>query len=133
MTLIPQAGWHSMRPLLSVHALKSQPSLFTSANSSGFQRPVMILLDRSADVGVMMQHAWSYCCLCHDVLELRLNKLTLHEPQEAGGRPRTIDLNSSDAFWTSHMGAAFQSVAADVDQVRPRDACMHAHACVQVT
>ena len=65
-----------------------------------------------------VQHAWSYAALCHDLLDLRLNRVTTHEAPNDGGpkRPKTYDLNATDAFWTEHMGAAFQSVASDVDK-----------------
>jgi hypothetical protein len=62
-------------------------------------------------VGVMLQHAWSYCALCHDLLEMRLNKVTILEKKETGSsRPLTYDLHAGDTFWVEHMGAAFQTV-----------------------
>ena len=55
---------------------------------------------------------------CHDLLGLTLNRVTIQEIPSEGApkRPKTYDLHSSDAFWTEHMGAAFQTVASDVDR-----------------
>jgi hypothetical protein len=67
----------------------------------------------------MVQHAWVYCALCHDLLGLNLNRVTTHEASGDGGGPpkaKTYDLNAGDAFWSSHMGSAFQTVASDVDK-----------------
>jgi len=77
-----------------------------------------VLSERALDFSAMIQHAWSYCGLCHDLLDLRLNRVTIHEAASDGGpkRPKTYDLHSADPFWTEHMGAAFQSVASDVDR-----------------
>ena len=97
--------------------LKAHSSLFAESQSAGFQRPLLVLLERSTDLGVMMQHAWSYCALCHDVLEMRLNRVAIKEEQEGGKtKQATYDLHQGDAFWAEHMGAAFQTVASDVDR-----------------
>ena len=98
--------------------LKAHPALFSEGQASGFQRPLLVLAERSLDFSTMIQHAWSYCALCHDLLDLRLNRVTIQETPTDGGpkKPKTYDLHASDSFWTEHMGAAFQSVASDVDR-----------------
>eukprot|EP00964_Phaeocystis_antarctica_P045545 scaffold26227_cov42-Phaeocystis_antarctica.AAC.1 len=61
-----------------------------------------------------MQHAWSYCALCHDLLGMQLNRVSIdEEAPEGGGKPRqaTYDLHQGDPFWVGHIGAAFQTVA----------------------
>lgn len=104
--------------------LRAHPQLFSEGASSGFQRPLLVLCERSLDVSAMVQHAWSYSALCHDLLDLKLNRITiLQEPSaaESGGggggpkRPKSYDLDATDAFWSEHMGSAFQTVASDVD------------------
>ena len=59
-----------------------------------------------------VQHAWSYCALCHDLLDFKLNRVTIHEVAADGDaqqpRKKTYDLDSDDAFWTEHMASAFQ-------------------------
>ena len=92
--------------------------LFSESHSSGYQRPLLVLFDRAADLGTMVQHCWSYCALCHDVLGMRLNRLTIDEKGEGGAgaaTKKTYDLQPSDAFWADHMEEPFQTVASDVD------------------
>ena len=97
--------------------LRAHPQLFSEGQASGFQRPLLVLCERSLDLSAMIQHAWSYCGLCHDLLDLKLNRVTIHEAASDGGpkRPKTYDLDAADGFWKEHMGAAFQTVASDVD------------------
>jgi len=101
-----------------LHAqLRSHTSLFSGAAAASLQRPLLLLVDRSEDVGAMLQHGWSYSSLAHDLLGLRLNRVSLSEAVDGGGsRARSYDLHESDAFWTEHMGSAFQVVASDVDE-----------------
>jgi len=97
--------------------LKAHPALF-SDGQSGFQRPLLVVMERSADLSVMVQHAWSYCALCHDLLDLKLNRVTIQEANDAGGPPstKTYDLHAGDTFWARHIGSAFPTVAEDVDR-----------------
>ena len=96
-------------------AHQAHSGLFADAQSgAGFQRPLLVLMERSADLGVMMQHAWSYSGLCHDLLGMKLNRVSIdEEAPEGGGKPRqaTYDLHQGDPFWVGHIGAAFQTVA----------------------
>ena len=65
----------------------------------------------------MVQHAWSYCALCHDLLGMKLNRVSIDEESEGGGKPRQATyLHQGDPFWVGHIGAAFQAVASDVDR-----------------
>jgi hypothetical protein len=47
-------------------------NLFTSdglrAGHVNFQRPVMIIVDRSMDLATMLHHTWTYQALVHDTL-----------------------------------------------------------------
>ena len=98
--------------------LKAHPQLFSEGQATGFQRPLLVIADRAADLSVMLQHCWTYAPLCHDLLGLRLNKVKLTEPPADGGAPKdvTYDLNGSDGFWAEHMGAAFQEIGPDVER-----------------
>jgi hypothetical protein len=99
-----------------LHAqLRSHATLFGGGASGALQRPLLLLVDRTEDLSVMLQHGWSYCALCHDLLGMRLNRLTVNESVEGGGvRARSYDLHESDAFWAEHIGSAFQVVATQV-------------------
>ncbi|KAL1523538.1 hypothetical protein AB1Y20_018475 [Prymnesium parvum] len=94
--------------------LREHPALF--AEGGALVRPLLLLADRSLDVAAMLQHSWSYAALCHDLLDMHLNKVSIVEKTDQGPRQRTYDLQRSDSFWSEHMGAAFQLVAADVDK-----------------
>ena len=65
--------------------LRAHPQLFSEGQTSGFQRPLLVLCERSLDLSAMIQHAWSYCGLCHDLLDLKLNRVTIHEAASEGG------------------------------------------------
>jgi len=41
------------------------------------RNPVLILLDRTMDMATALHHPWTYQALVHDVLDLRLNRVTL--------------------------------------------------------
>ena len=43
--------------------------------SSSVQRPLLCLFDRNFDLTAMLQHAWTYQPLVHDVLNMRLNRV----------------------------------------------------------
>ncbi|KAJ1620374.1 Sec1-like protein [Pavlovales sp. CCMP2436] len=99
-------------------ALQSGANFFADGgSSSGFQRPVLILTERSADMGVVLQHPWSYRALCHDILGMRLNRLTCADSAEEGGKKQThtYNLERSDAFWQAQAGSPFPAVAEAVD------------------
>jgi len=98
--------------------LKAHPHLFSEGQATGFQRPLLVIADRAADLSVMLQHCWTYAPLCHDLLGLRLNKVRLSETPADGGAPKeaTYDLNGADSFWSEHMGSAFQEIGPDVER-----------------
>jgi len=87
------------------------PQAYRDAMS--FQRPVLVLVDRSADMATPLHHPWTYQALCGDLLPLSLNRLTLQ-----GSKParQEYDLGPDDTFWSSHKDSAFPVVAAAVEQ-----------------
>ena len=121
-------------------AVRSRSGPFSSeggAAAGTLQRPLLAILDRSIDAGALLQHAWSYCALCHDLLDVRLNRVAIPEPSPDGGgsRIRPYDLHATDTFWAEHKGSAFQTVASEVSATwraartfAPRNAslCLHA-------
>lgn len=90
----------------------------------GFQRPLLVILDRNQDMATPLHHTWTYQALAHDVLDLQLNRVTLEEtvekPGHAGARPRkrikTFDLSSTDKFWVQYKGSPFPTVAEAVQE-----------------
>jgi len=83
-------------------------------------QPVLIILDRTVDLAVMLRHAWTYQALASDVLDVRLNRVRVAAPGDAGGLTsmsagaptRTYDLDvARDEFWATNAGAPFPAVA----------------------
>eukprot|EP00117_Sycon_ciliatum_P018072 scpid60804/ scgid5571/ Sec1 family domain-containing protein 1; SLY1 homolog; Syntaxin-binding protein 1-like 2 len=99
-------------------------SLFTGDTAAGqfsFQRPLLILLDRSLDLATPLHHSWTYQALIHDLMELSLNRVTVRssgpEATTAGAAAssgKAYDLSSTDQFWQQHRGSAFPTVADSV-------------------
>ncbi|XP_022669028.1 sec1 family domain-containing protein 1-like isoform X1 [Varroa destructor] len=90
-----------------------------------FQRPLLVILDRSMDMATPLHHTWTYQALTHDVLDYKLNRVTLEEAVGPPGhltgtkprvKTRTYDLNVSDKFWQQHKGSPFPTVAEAVQE-----------------
>ena len=109
------------------HILNSKDNLFSTQaqNTSGrpvlsSSRPVMIIVDRSVDLVPMLSHSWTYQSLVHDVLKMRLNRITVETPIDEsnparGSMKKAYDLTSNDFFWTRNAGVPFPQVAEDID------------------
>ncbi|KAL4995666.1 Sec1-like protein [Aspergillus recurvatus] len=106
------------------HILNSKDNLF-SANKKTTpgvpsSRPVLIIVDRSVDLVPMLSHSWTYQSLVQDVLQMRLNRITVETPLDesnpaAGTTKKAYDLGSNDFFWKRNAGAPFPHVAEDID------------------
>ncbi|XP_015588870.1 protein sly1 homolog [Cephus cinctus] len=87
-----------------------------------FQRPLLIVLDRSIDMATPLHHTWTYQALAHDVLELALNRLVVEESagrSPAGGarsKTRACELDNRDRFWSQHKGSPFPLVAEAIQE-----------------
>ena len=111
------------------HILNSKDNLFsgsgpsqrsTSSTSAASSRPVLIILDRSVDLIPMLSHSWTYQSLVHDVLRMRLNRITVETPRDEndlskGSTKKAYDLNANDFFWARNAGMPFPQVAEDID------------------
>lgn len=106
------------------HILNSKENLFsnarTPAGSTPQSRPVLILLDRNVDLIPMLSHSWTYQSLVHDVLNMKLNRITIETPIDEnnpakGKSKKAYDLNASDFFWAKNAGVPFPQVAEDID------------------
>jgi len=77
------------------------------------QRPLLCILARDVDLSTMLHHTWTYQAMTHDLFGLRLNKLTVPvegTDSSAPPKPKSYDVDESDAFWLQHAGAAFPDV-----------------------
>lgn len=104
------------------HILNSKDNLFSNSRSSTTptSRPVLILLDRNVDLTPMLSHSWTYQSLVHDVLNMKLNRITIEalidENAPAKGKSRkAYDLTTNDFFWAKNAGVPFPQVAEDID------------------
>ena len=100
------------------------PSQGFQAGNLSFHRPLLIIVDRNTDLATPLHHPWTYQALCHDLLGMSLNRITLSSSasEEQGGvKPKRgdvkeYDLGPDDAFWIFHKASPFPNVAAAVEQ-----------------
>lgn len=109
------------------HILNSKDNLFSApsnrpSTSSGTpsSRPVLVILDRNVDLIPMLSHSWTYQSLVHDVLNMKLNRITVETPVDEenpakGSTKKAYDLTSNDFFWTKNASVPFPQVAEDID------------------
>ncbi|KAI0197483.1 snare docking complex subunit [Astrocystis sublimbata] len=106
------------------HILNSKDNLFNArpASSAGTpaSRPVLIILDRNVDLNPMLSHSWTYQSLVHDVLNMKLNRITIETPVDEdnpakGVTKKGYDLTSADFFWEKNAALPFPQVAEDID------------------
>ncbi|KAJ6014746.1 Sec1-like protein [Penicillium herquei] len=103
------------------HILNSKDNLFSGKQRAlpgvPSSRPVLIIMDRNVDLVPMLSHSWTYQSLVQDVLQMRLNRITLdaNEQDSGKGGSKSYDLNSNDFFWQRNAGAPFPQVAEDID------------------
>ncbi|KAH7025786.1 Sec1-like protein [Microdochium trichocladiopsis] len=105
---------------------KGNDNLFSSSNrpsssaAAPASRPVLIILDRNVDLNPMLSHSWTYQSLVHDVLNMKLNRITIETPIDEenpakGSTKKGYDLTATDFFWEKNAGVPFPQVAEDID------------------
>ncbi|GKV24187.1 hypothetical protein SLEP1_g33827 [Rubroshorea leprosula] len=94
--------------------LFSKNNLFSEGGNfvSSFQRPILCIFDRNFELSVGIQHDFRYRPLVHDVLGLKLNRLSV--PGEKGGT-KSYELDSSDPFWAANGSLEFPEVAVEIE------------------
>ncbi|KNG44856.1 snare docking complex subunit [Stemphylium lycopersici] len=98
------------------HVLNSKENLFASSTAS---RPVLIIIDRNADLNPMFSHSWIYQSLVYDVCKFHLNKIEVTVPNdknkpESGTKKQSYDLAATDYFWNRNASQPFPNVAEEV-------------------
>jgi hypothetical protein len=65
----------------------------------------------------MISHGWTYQALVSDCLSLKLNRVTVPQPEGAlgSGKKKAYDLDSKDFFWAKNAPNPFPQVAEDID------------------
>ncbi|OJJ60464.1 hypothetical protein ASPSYDRAFT_42202 [Aspergillus sydowii CBS 593.65] len=106
------------------HILNSKDNLFSTNKKSTpgvpSARPVLVIVDRNVDLVPMLSHSWTYQSLVQDVLQMRLNRITVETPlnesnPSSGTTKKAYDLGSNDFFWKRNAGAPFPQVAEEID------------------
>lgn len=94
--------------------LLSKNNLFAEGGGfmSSFQRPVLCIFDRNFELSVGIQHDFRYRPLVHDILGLKLNRLSVQG--EKGGM-KSYELDSSDPFWLANGSLEFPEVAVEIE------------------
>ncbi|PPD98419.1 hypothetical protein GOBAR_DD04547 [Gossypium barbadense] len=94
--------------------LLSKNNLFSESGSfaSSFQRPILCMFDRNFELSAAIQHDFRYRPLVHDILRLKLNRLSV--PGEKG-RMKSYELDRSDPFWMANGSLEFPEVAVEIE------------------
>lgn len=109
--------------------IAEHPTLLRS--KSGHARPLLVILDRNADLITPFQHASTYQALIDDVLTHKANRVEFVVTQDAGGKrpkqiPKKFDLDpDEDPFYSAHkfqpFPEAIESNGVDLQQVTERE------------
>lgn len=102
---------------IRTHLLNTKGGSTSSSGASvrdSLQRPLLLLLDRTHDLGSPLRHTSTYNALVHDILGMRLNRVAIPEPSSPGGT-RTYDIDMRDSFWRANANQPFPTVAENVD------------------
>jgi hypothetical protein len=95
----------------------SDPSILLSSSHSSSsdpshaQRPLLIVLDRDADLTPLVGHGWSYAALMTDLLGMNLNKVSLPKEQ------KIYDIDVGEKFWKKHSHLPFPEAATKVNEL----------------
>lgn len=88
--------------------VKSRNQLGITLSTKSYERPLMVILDRSIDIGSMIQHSWNYQPLLHDVFGINYNKVSI----TTGSQKRsTFELDSRDRIYREIMSMPLSEVA----------------------
>lgn len=72
-------------------------------------------MDRNIDLVPMLSHSWTYQALVSDVLDMKLNRVTVSSPENGRLTQKSYDIDSKDFFWAKNAGNPFPAVAEDID------------------
>ena len=92
------------------HVLNNRQN-YTPNHTTQYQRPVLVILDRTVDLVSMVSHSWTYQALVHDLCDLHLNRITLTADNE---KRKAYDLDTHDFFWANNANTVFPSVAENI-------------------
>lgn len=109
-------------------------------NKSSLHRPLLVILDRNADLVTPIQHASSYQALIDDMLKHKANRVEFDVSTDTGGRSRKatkkFDLDpDQDPFYSKHkfnpFPEAIESNGVDLQEVTAKEQSIRAKATGQ--
>uniref|UniRef100_A0A7S1XG44 Sec1 family domain-containing protein 1 n=2 Tax=Compsopogon caeruleus TaxID=31354 RepID=A0A7S1XG44_9RHOD len=103
-----------LHALLRDSAMSGEGPFASSGRGSllGFRRPVLILFDRTFDIGPMLHLDWSYASLLESILGMSNGRIA---NLSSSGVKRYV-LERSDRFWRDNMWNPFPRVAENIEQ-----------------
>ncbi|CAN0422941.1 unnamed protein product [Ectocarpus sp. 12 AP-2014] len=90
--------------------LMSGGTAFNTAGAAGFQRPLVVVMHRGMDLVSALRHNSTYQALVDDVLDHRLNRVTVQMEGKngQGKRSKTYDVDAeNDSFYRRFKGSPF--------------------------
>eukprot|EP00033_Pygsuia_biforma_P004707 GCRY01005160.1.p1 GENE.GCRY01005160.1~~GCRY01005160.1.p1 ORF type:complete len:601 (-),score=147.60 GCRY01005160.1:138-1940(-) len=80
-----------------------------------FERPVLIMMDRTLDLPAALHHAWAYSSLLHDLFNMHNNRVAVDVAEKVGEKTTTstYDLDDTDSFWRTNACSPFFPTVAD--------------------
>ncbi|KAJ3258072.1 Vesicle trafficking between the ER and Golgi [Boothiomyces macroporosus] len=94
--------------------LNSRASLF--ANQVHLTRPVLVLLDRDLDLTSLLTHTWTYSTLFHDLLDMKLNRVTFMADEKGRQVEKKYDIDVTDPFWLKNAASPLPEVGVCIDE-----------------
>ncbi|KRX91234.1 Sec1 family domain-containing protein 1, partial [Trichinella pseudospiralis] len=109
---------HKLNTKIRDSLLDGRNSLFTDdglrSSLYSFQRPVLIICDRSLDLTTPLHHTWTYQALINEVLPFQLNRVKLDA--NSASKAKELDINVNDKFWIAQKGNPFPTVAEAIQE-----------------
>ncbi|KAJ1569610.1 Vesicle trafficking between the ER and Golgi, partial [Nowakowskiella sp. JEL0078] len=96
------------------HLMNVRNNLFLETGATG-PRPILVILDRNADLPTMISHTWNYSTLVHDILDMKLGRISTTIEENGRKARKVFDIDANDYFWTRNAANPFPQVAEDVD------------------
>ena len=86
------------------------------AEQMHLSRPVLVLMDRSRDLASMLAHSWTYATLFHDILDMKLNRVSTLIEERGRKVMKSFDIEVTDPMWKKMSTLTLPEVAMDIEQ-----------------
>lgn len=114
-----------------LHDLVSARHQLGISLSSSFNRPMLVIMDRTVDLSAMIQHSWNYQPLLHDTFGITFDKVVLNTGIDSS-KKATYELESSDKIYqtinrlplsdvAAHIASALDTYNSQISQINKGD------------